>query len=201
MFKKLDFTFDIDIDRIKNGERVVSYSHAIDENDQSKNRYSEAFISYALKDTEYFNEILSRTLKFHIQPYAVNYTELSNEGAYPHIDGPIIALNYYLQTENDATLFWEIADSSIKAVSVPQGVNGGPVYENNTAVAYDPTKLKLINYFVAKSNEAYLFDTSAIHSISKRNYNSVRKFIRFFWDRVTFDEVLNSIEILPKQHG
>ena len=198
MFKKLDFTLDVDIDRIKSEQRVASYSHAIAQIDQSTQKYSEAFVSYELKDTEYFNDIISRTLKFHIQPYAVNYTELSYEGAYPHIDGPIIVLNYYLQTENDATLFWETIDDNIKSVSVPQGINGGPVYENSTAVAYDPTKLRLINYFVAKSNEAYLFDTSAIHSVSKRNYNSVRKFIRFFWDKVTFDEVLNSIEILPK---
>jgi len=198
MFKKIDFKLDIDFDRIKSEQRVASYAHVIEHDEQNSEVYSEGFISYALKDTEYFNDIVSKTVKFHIEPYAINYTEISHDGAYPHIDGPIIALNYYLYTDNDATLFWEPMGNNINTVAVPQGINGGPIYENNSVVAYDPTRLKLINYFVAKSNEAYLFDTSVIHSVIKKNHNSVRKIIRFFWDKVTFEEVLNSIEILPK---
>jgi hypothetical protein len=198
MFKKLDFTLDIDIDRIRSEQRVASYAHVVEHDEQNTEVYSETFVSYALKDAKYFNDILSNTVKLHIKPFDINYTELSKDGAYPHIDGPIIVLNYYLDTENDATLFWEIADPNIEEYVIPQGVNGGPIYENNTARGYNASKLKLINYFVAKSNEAYLFDTGIIHSVTKRNHNSARKFIRFFWRNVTFDEVLNSIEILPK---
>jgi hypothetical protein len=184
MFKKLDFTLDIDFDRIKN--------------DQKMEAYGGTFFSYLLTDMEYFNNILSCSIKLNLPPYVINYTEISKEGAGPHSDGPIIALNYYLETNGEATLFWEPKVADIKPLSPIQGLDGGPINYNTSVVGFEPDKLKLSNYFVAKPNDAYLIDASLIHSISKRDHTTVRRFIRFFWENVTFDEVLNSIEILPK---
>jgi hypothetical protein len=184
MFKKLDFTLDIDFEKIKNDQMIESYGGT--------------FFSYAIKDMEYFNSILKKNVKFNITPFSINYTEISKEGAQPHTDGPLVALNYYLQTNGDATLFWESTTPDIKILPPNQGLDGGPVNENSTVLGYDATKLKLVNYFIAKDNDAYLFDVSKIHSISGKDYNFVRRFIRIFWENVTFDEVLNSIEILPK---
>jgi len=184
MFKKLDFTLDIDFDRIKN--------------DQMMESYGDTFFSYPLKDVEYFNDILSRSIKLNLQPYAINYTEISKEGAGPHSDGPIVALNYYLKTNGEATLFWEPKVSNIKVLPPIQGLDGGPINYNTSVVGFESSELKLSNYFVAKPNDAYLIDASFIHSIIKRDHTIVRRFIRFFWENATFDEVLNSIEILPK---
>jgi len=200
MFKKLDFTLDIDIEKIKTDERIVSY--AIKKSNDVADMYSETFVSYKLKDVDYFTELVLLTLKFNIEPGAINYTEVVKEGTPPHVDvldGNMVVLNYYVQTEDDATLFWEPKIARVEPTPIKQGLNGGPIDDDDTAVGYDDiSKLKLVNYFVAKTNDAYLLDTSVIHSVSKRNYNSVRKLIRFFWSNHTFDEVLNSIEILPK---
>jgi hypothetical protein len=184
MFKKLDFTLDIDFDRIKN--------------DQKMEAYGQSFTGYVIKDIEYFNDVVSRSIKFNIKPYSINYTEISRGIVAPHIDGSVITLNYYLQTNGDATLFWKPTASEIKIVPPIQGLTGGPIHDKSTVIGYDPSDLKLVNYFVAKNAEAYLLDASEIHSISPKDYNSVRRIIRFFWEKTTFDEVLNSIEILPK---
>jgi hypothetical protein len=184
MFKKLDFTLDIDFEKIKN--------------DVMTEAYGRSFFSYAIKDMDYFNEVFSKRVKFHLPPFSINYTEISKEGAQPHTDGPLVALNYYLQTNNDATLFYEPTIPDIQILDPIQGLDGGPVNTESTVLGYDTSKLKLVNYFIAKDNEAYLFDVSKIHSIYCRDYNFVRRFIRIFWENVTFDEVLNSIEILPK---
>ena len=184
MFKKLNFTLDIDFERIKNDQMIDSYGGT--------------FFSYAIKDMQYFNDVLSRSVKFHMNPFSINYTEISREGAAPHTDGPLIAMNYYLQTNGDATLFWKPTTPDIEILEPVQGLGGGPVNDNSTVTGYNPNKLKLVTGFVAKNHEAYLFDVSCIHSISCKDYNYVRRLIRIFWENTTFEEVLNSIEILPK---
>ena len=165
-------------------------------NEELSESYGNTFVSYRIKDSEYFNQILSNVIKFHAPPFSINYTEISKEGAVPHTDGPLIALNYYLNTNNDVTLFWEPVVEDIQTIDPVQGLNGGPVNDNSTVLGYDPKKLKLVNYFIAKPNDAYLFDVSKIHSVQKKDVNSVRRFIRFFWENMTFNEVLDSIEIL-----
>jgi hypothetical protein len=183
MFKKLNFTLDIDFERIKNDQTDISYG--------------KTFTSYAIKDMQYFNDLLSRSVKFNITPSALNYTEIL-VGAGPHVDGPFVVLNYYLQTNRDATLFWKPTTPDIEISELPPSATHEGVLSSVIIEEYDPNKLKLVNYFVAKDHDAYLFDVSCIHSVSCRDHDSVRRFIRIFWENTTFEEVLNSIEILPK---
>ena len=183
MFKKLNFTLDIDFERIKNDQTYISYG--------------ETFRSYAIKDMQYFDDVLSRSVKFNIKPTALNYTEIS-VGATPHVDGPFVVLNYYLQTNRDATYFWKPITPDIEISELPPSATQVGVLSSVVVGVYDPNKLKLTNYFVAKDHDAYLFDVSCIHSVSCRDHRSVRRFIRIFWENTTFKEVLDSIEILSK---
>jgi hypothetical protein len=183
MFKKLNFTLDIDFERIKNDQTDISYG--------------KTFISYAIKDMQYFNDVLSRSVKFNIKPSALNYTEIS-VGAGPHVDGSFVVLNYYLQTNRDVTYFWKPITPDIEISELPPNATQIGALSSVIVEEYNPNKLKLTNYFVAKDHDAYLFDVSCIHSVSFKDRNSVRRFIRIFWENTTFEEVLDSIEILPK---
>jgi len=161
-FKKIEFKLDVDIEKIKSSKL--------------KEKYEDLFISYEIKDLKYFTDALSQVIKFNIPPVSVNYTEILKSGIGKHVDGPSqVALNYYLETYNDITIFWKkkLEDS-------------------------DPYDLVYAEHFVAENKEAFLLNSSHMHSVVKKDRNMVRKFIRFFWHDLPFDEVFNSIEIIGK---
>ena len=159
-FKKIEFKLDVDVEKIKSSKL--------------KETYEERFISYEIADMQYFNDALSRAVKFNIPPHSTNYTEILKIGTAKHSDGPsIVVMNYYLETDNDVTIFWK-----------PLSKDG------------DPYDVRYADCFIAKSKEAFLLNASHVHSVLKKDHDRVRRFIRFFWHDIPFDEVFNSIEVI-----
>lgn len=182
MFKKINLDLrGIDIERIKG-----PFFEA----------YGEQFIQYAIKDPDYFNDLLSKQIKFGIPPVLNCYTEVSGTdgaGQTGHTDACMTALNYYIVTSNCITLFWRSVQPE-KRMVIPQ-IRGINDTESVTTYSYDPCDLTYVSSFVARDHEAYLLDTHQIHSIKKPILSPNRVFIRWLW-YVPYEEVLSSIEIL-----
>lgn len=139
---------------------------------------------YSLENVDAFR---SQHLKkfFTIQPSRVLFTEINGTGFLnPHRDhNTCVTLNYYIQSVDDITTFYEVTDNSVL------GFN----YDNREqSNIYNVSDLSVNSSFVANNNTAYLLDVSKIHSVTKTSILP-RKFISYQWRDHTFHEILQDL--------
>jgi hypothetical protein len=157
--------------------------------------YGDTFKNYYIRDPAYLNEILLTKLKFNVKPHWTLYTEITELGTGAHIDHNTVALNYYITPANCVTIFWKEKLKNSGQI-VNQLINNGELLQN-TVRKYDLKDLTPIASFKAAADEAYLLDIKQIHSATRFKDCGIRSMIRWSWDNVTFDEIANSITLLP----
>lgn len=182
MFKKFDVKLkDIDYSKLK-GKFFEAYG--------------DTFKQYEVKDYEYLENLISDKIQFQIQPEYINICEITDIGAGPHIDVWKCSFNYYIESSNFTTLFWQ-PEPGYDGFHWPQIVNEQGDTQFNEVKAYDPSKLILVSSFVSGPHEAYLLDSKKIHSvISNDNDKKTRTMIRWTWKNYDFEEVNHSIKLL-----
>ena len=121
-------------------------------------------------------------LQFQITPFLINVTKITSPGVSPHIDGPPVALNYYLNAGQNSTKFWKTRNSS--------DMNK---FNDDVPKKFLLADLIQVNEFVANTHDWYLFDTKVIHSVTMPKDSDPRFILRFFWKDHSFDEILNSL--------
>jgi hypothetical protein len=159
--------------------------------------YGPTFNSYYIKDNEYFNNLINSKICFGIQPDWVNYTEIIDYGAHPHVDHSLTVLNYYFEANDFTTIFWKLKHQ-VETVPVYQTRKDGKLTENRTS-SFNMTDISPVTSFKAKSNEAYLINIREIHSANRLKKGSPRTMIRWLWENESFENVLESIKILNPQ--
>lgn len=138
-----------------------------------------------IKNSTYLDELLKDKIVFNIPPRRVNITIIEPGGAnYAHTDVNSVALNYYIKAEEEITTFFDNPDGH-KNPSFARG-----------AYSYDIQKLIPISHFQAKTNECYLLNTHIPHLVTNVHEKYDRIILRFIWNKKSFDEILESIEIL-----
>lgn len=162
---------------------------------QLQEGYGDTFHSYHIRDREYFSELCAARIRFKIPPDGVNYTEITDHGAAPHRDEAKSALNYYINTADAVTAFWEPKDPDYHGDVIARLDTDGRL-RKSTAVSYDEKKLKIAGSFFARPHTAYLLRISAIHSVKKINPYNQRQFFRWLWRDLEFEDLIDNIEIL-----
>jgi hypothetical protein len=162
---------------------------------QLQEGYGDTFHSYHIRDMEYFRELCAARIRFKIPPDGVNYTEITDHGAAPHRDEAKSALNYYINTADAVTVFWEPKDPDYHGDVIARLDTDGRL-RKSTAVSYDEKKLKIAGCFFARPHTAYLLRISAIHSVKKINPYNQRQFFRWLWRDLEFEDLIDNIEIL-----
>lgn len=169
MYKKLDLDFGaIDLSLIKG---------------DPNNSYGKTFIEHPVKHLEYVLDIIRPKIKFNIRPNRINITDIISPGADPHCDHWPVALNYYFDADgNDTTYFYKLKNEN--------------EYQHREVKIYNKNDLQVVDSFIANRGDCYLLNTHAPHAVYMATENSVRTMLRFTWFNQTFDDVLNSIEII-----
>ena len=162
---------------------------------QLQEGYGDTFHSYHIRDREYFREFCAARIRFKIPPDGVNYTEITDHGTVPHRDESKSALNYYVNTADAVTAFWEPKDPDYHGDVIARLDTDGRL-RKSTAVSYDEKKLKIAGCFFARPHTAYLLRISAIHSVKKINPYNQRHLLRWLWRDLEFQDLLDNIEIL-----
>ena len=162
---------------------------------QLQEGYGDTFHSYHIRDREYFREFCAARIRFKIPPDGVNYTEITDHGTVPHRDESKSALNYYVNTADAVTAFWEPKDPDYHGDVIARLDTDGRL-RKSTAVSYDEKKLKIAGCFFARPHTAYLLRISAIHSVKKINPYNQRHLFRCLWRDLEFQDLLDNIEIL-----
>ncbi len=179
-FKKIDFKLEnIDLNLLKG-----NFFEA----------YGPTFNSFYIKDEQYFNNFISNKIEFLIKPDWVNYTEITEYGAYPHIDHSQTVLNYYIEANSYTTIFYKLKHE-VDTDPMYQTRQDGKLIENRTR-SYNLGDCVPVCSFTAKSNEAYLINIRQIHSATRLMKGSPRLMIRWLWENEDFNTVLNSIKVL-----
>ena len=181
-FQKLDFTLpEIDMTRILS--------------DQVLEGYGEQFRSYDILDLDYFYSIYSKKIHFAIPPDIVNYTQIIDNGAVPHVDFIHTTINYYINSANCITAFWKPKNSHYEPEPMMQLQPDGS-WQVSKILEYDQSKLQLIRMFRSRDRDAYIMSTKEIHSVIKPQRETVRKFFRFMWLETPMQEVLKNTKII-----
>jgi hypothetical protein len=179
-FKKIAFVLpELDMNRIWGGAAIEGYGSS--------------FVSYDILDNEYFRSVYSKLIRFGVEPDVVNYTEITQNGAPPHVDLVSCAINYYIEAQGCVTAFWRPWRQEYAPVQIMQT---HPVGVQRPLDVYEKHEMQLVEYFRANDNEAYALSTQQIHSVTKPNYHSVRKFFRWTWHSLRYEDLLENIEIL-----
>lgn len=128
---------------------------------------------YKIKNLETFMSLLKPNI-FSI-PCQIFYSEFTGAGLVtPHIDkGTTVALNFYLETDNSTTIFYE--------GNVPEKL----YYENN---------IREVSRFTADQYDCYLLDVSKIHGVLKTS-DKTRSMFSFRWENYDFQTILESIRV------
>ena len=147
---------------------------------QANNSYGSTFIEHPVKNLDHVLEILKTKVKFKIRPSRVNVTDILSPGADPHIDHWPVALNYYFTAGNDITKFYKHSS----------------VHAHREIGLFDKNKLELQATFVANQGDCILLNTHVPHSVSMAESSPPRTILRFIWFDRTYDEILESIQIL-----
>jgi len=181
LFKKINLVLpDIDLDRIK-GDPLEAYGSE--------------FFSWTIKDTEYLDQLLENRIRFGILPYKVTYDEMPN-GTVPHSHSQDTAtFNYYIHSNGAPTRFFQTR-SGQNGTPSPRVMPNGALSNHSTITQYKLTEIKFIDKFIPESGDAYFFESQKIHAVARINAASTRKILRFAWDTVPYEEIVNSIEIL-----
>lgn len=128
---------------------------------------------YKVNDVDKFMDLLKPNI-FTIMP-EIFYSEFTGSGLVtPHIDkGTTVALNFYIETDNSTTIFYEGL------------VPGKLYYENN---------VKEIGQFIAQPFDCYLLDVSKIHGVQKTT-DKTRSMFSFRWDDYSFQTIVDSLRV------
>lgn len=117
------------------------------------------------------------------QPDSVRWVEITGAAAGPHRDhGTITALNCYFDAAGAVTSFWQPKENA-----TPFSYPG-----SSTANLYRFSDLNRVDGFRASDGDAYLLNTSEIHSVYM-DPTRVRRFIQLSWSKRTFEYVLDMI--------
>jgi hypothetical protein len=179
MFKKIDLTIeDLDLSRLLDGRLKCDY---------------DVLAAFEIRDTLYLAEKISSKVIFRIPPFVCHYIQISNR-VNPHVDNVLgdenTSLNYYLSSSASVVSFWK-EKSLLKNQILSLGIG---IDAPGVVRAWDSTDgLELIDQFQANDNEAYLLDTTVIHSVSAPV--GVRHILSWRW-REDFHTVLDSIQIV-----
>ena len=140
------------------------------------------FFEFDIKDKELLNNIIKSKLIFNIKPDIVNITKITHPGVSPHTDAWKTSLNFYLSgtSSSNITSFWKMKN--------------GPTASGNLSVVFNPVDLELIHEVIIMPNDCYLLNTHTIHSVNVEYED--RFILRFGWSQQSFEDVLNSIEII-----
>jgi len=105
----------------------------------------------------------------------------ANSFILPHSDsGPTAVINFYIETNNCATQFYEVKDNA-KAYQIENQTDG---------CVYDLDDLIETESFIAQPGDVYILDVSKVHSVIPLDNNEInRKAICFSTSSLNFDEV------------
>lgn len=156
--------------------------------------YGPTFNSFHIKDENYFDSLLREKIEFKIKPDWINYTEITDYGADPHIDHSTTVLNYYIQANEFTTIFWNLK-KEVDNVPMIQTRQDGQLIKNRTS-SFNMIDISPFTSFKAKSNEAYLINIHQIHSTNRLIKGKPRTMIRWLWENYDFDTILNSIKLI-----
>ena len=185
-FKKLNFKLpELDLSRIAGGPLHEGYGPSLK--------------GYYILDIDYFNGILNQYVKFNIPAELVNYTEIGDLGTYlPHTDYPMTtALNYYLDTVGGVTVFWDLKDPNTQPSPVDRLQDSGS-WDHAKAQHVQRSDVVKVCEFRANTYEPWLLNVGQYHTVVKTKSTVPRTMIRWLWSGFTFQEVLDSIEILER---
>jgi hypothetical protein len=117
-----------------------------------------------------------------IYPDDVTFAEITGNGILgAHIDqGPLVALNFYLNAGIDETVFYEKKDNSI--------------LNNYVSKVFHFDDLDPKTSFIANTKDIYLLNVSRIHAVFKKT-NIPRQFICYHWYNNSFDEIKENLLI------
>ena len=166
-FKKLDI--EIDIPSYEIGERAIEYGIGIN------NKFTGLW---------YSNLNIKDEVNLIPEEYASNfYLHFLEANSYilPHSDsGPTAVINFYIETNNCATQFYEIKNNA-----EPYQI------ENQTdGCVYNLDDLIETESFIAQPGDVYILDVSKIHSVIPLDNNEInRKAICFSTSSLNFNEV------------
>ena len=181
MFKKLDVSLDpIDIERLK-GSTSRNYGGV-----------GSGFHEFEITDYEYVYSILDKKIEFKIKPDAILIANAS-VGLRPHKDLCDVSLNYYIETNNEALVFYRTLDKNSSTLN-PKSKSWFLIRKTDVLGRFDD--MEEIASIVTKNNELWLLDTSVIHTVKMKEDTPERSMIRCVWHNRSFNEILNSIKLL-----
>ena len=167
MFKKLNFSIkDIIGD-------PFSYRGEVETN------FNDTFIEYKARNGNLFMQKVQEFVTFDIMPDFINFTEIRFNGSGPHTDKQKTALNFYFDTEDDVTMFFDEL----------QPIDQKPAHRN-----FNKESVIEIARFIANPYDVYLLNTHKIHTVKISNKEANRAMVRFMWNNVTFNDVLRGIK-------
>ena len=166
-FKKLNLKLDIPSNEI--GKKEIEYGFDIDDK----------FNGLWYSDLKINNQI-----DFIPQQYKSDFYLLfleANSYILPHSDsGPTAVINFYIETNNCATQFYEIKDDA-KPYQIDNQTDGH-VYDLNDLIETDS--------FIAEPGDIYILDVSKVHSVIPLDDKQInRKAICFSTDTLNFCDV------------
>ena len=166
-FEKLNI--EIDTPSYEIGEKELEYGVNID------NEFNGLWYSN-LKINEQINLIPEK----HKSDFYLLFLE-ANSFILPHSDsGPTAVINFYIETNNCATQFYEIKDGA-EPYQIDNQTNG---------CVYDLEDLIEAESFIAQPGDLYILDVSKVHSVIPLDNNKInRKAICFSTNSLNFDEV------------
>lgn len=175
-FKKLNLAFP-NIDYEKNiSHYLMSYGN------------KKLLTYYRLNDYVY-TEILKcipDELKSHVTSIDWVISGTESPSIVPHTDNGIICnINYYLETANAMTSFYEPKSSGIPTPIVDEQGTYGNL--GGTVFGWNDVTLKTL--FIAKNNECYLLDVSKVHAVTRLAVPNQRKFVTVMFEKLDFDTV------------
>ena len=183
MFRKINLNLGpIDMTRIK-GEPTEKYGPA-----------DIKLTHHKILDMSYFIGLHAGKVKFPIMPDVVWYTEIEGTGMVPpHIDPmDTVALNYYIQTGECTTTFYEPLDSAEYATTQQEF----DVHDHARTVkaVMNLSDLQAIGKFTAGTGDAYFMRPNVLHSVSAPT--ETRKFLSYRWTGAAYEQVLASTLVL-----
>lgn len=184
MFQKINLNFDdLELSKIK-GELQQRWG-------PSKAKYT----VYTFADWEYFYSLHHGKINFGIRPHYAYYAEVTGDSyLWPHIDpATTCKLNYYVQTGNCTTTFYKEKDN-VNLLDGPEETDAEKNSQFIVKASNDFENLDEIGSFLALPGEAYLIRVDLLHSVSQPQ--GVRNMISWVWHTHTFEEILESIQIL-----
>jgi hypothetical protein len=155
--------------------------------------YGETFRQFYIKDVFYLYSLIRNKIKFKIKPNYISYIEISGYGAEPHKDQCLTTINYYIDVADCVTTFYR-PNTKLTETIIP-GMTG----QDRVIEAYQLDELVPVDSFKAVNGDAYLLNSRVIHSVLRpASDTTVRKILKWTWDRDDFETVLDSIEILDQ---